>query len=330
MPPVTGLYAEGYSSSAFIDQYANDIKNSGFNRLIIGLLHIGNPKNKGQAYGDILLNSGDNDLIIHEGSLNPANSAWPKQIDNILAAPTNVTSVYFSIGGASKWVFDFRTMQTIIGDERSNGITNSPNNPDSILFRNFAALKQNFPMVEGIDLDNEELTANGTDNWLTLAFVQMLSTIGFKVSFCPFTDADFWIACLQELNKSNPGSVTGFNLQCYAGGGLNADPEIMTTEWIQPLQQAMGKDFNASAFISAGLWCRVYSTDPQDPGWEYGTLCPDQVYSQWQQWQSLSLGGGFIWVYDDLQNSHKYPGSGCSGSMQTADYANAVKKGLGQ
>ena len=251
MAGTLGLYAEGMAEMASIGTYYSDLKNSGFTRLIVGLLHIGRA-DIGQTDGDILINSGANDLIVHSGQFNPVLKEWPAQLEGLKKSATNessITSIYFSIGGAEQWVYDFRTLKRIIDTERKNGITNSPNNPKSVIYQNFDALKKAFPMIDGIDLDNEELSSTN-DEYVIVGFTQMLNALAFAVSFCPFDSAGFWIDCLKTLYTQNKNAVSGFNLQCYAGGGNNVD--MIDSAWIQPLKQALGNDFDAASFICPG------------------------------------------------------------------------------
>lgn len=320
-----GLYAEGYTDATNIDTYAADLKGSGFTNLIMGLFHIGRPSIPGQQYGDIIFNGSD---MIISGGVYKGAAGWPAQVAAMKNSPGNassITSIYFSFGGAVPWVQDYTTIKTIIDNERSQGITNSPNNPNSILYQNFAALRKAFPTIDGIDLDNEELSDTG-DEYVIVSFSQMLYSVGFKVSFCPFDSPGFWIDCMQQLYNWNQDAVSGFNLQCYAGGGPNAPNNVLNNTWIQPLQQAIGGSFDAASFICAGLWCRSYDTQNQQ--WTYGTLCPELVQPQCATWSKLNIGGSFIWVYDDLQQALSISGSGCTGGMATKDYANAIIKGF--
>lgn len=322
---ILGLYAEDSVSAATIDTYAADLKNSGFTKLITGLFHIGRPTVKGQQYGDIVFNSGE--MIVSAGVYKGA-AGWPAQLEGTISSPGNtssITNVWFSFGGAVPWVQDFATIKIIIDTERKQGITNSPNDPKSILYQNFSVLRKTFPFVEGVDLDNEELFDTG-DEYVIVGFSQMLYSLGFKVSFCPFCEPGFWISCLQQLYSWNKDAVSGFNLQCYAGGQPNAPNQSLQSNWIQPLQQAIGGSFNAAAFITPGLWNRSYDTEHNQ--WFYGTLCPEEVEAQCAVWKNLNMAGCFIWVYDQLQQALSISGSGCIGSMTTKGYAGAIINGL--
>src|SRR5262249_10519971 len=94
---------------------------------------------------------------------------------------------------------------------------------NSILYKNFAALKYTIPTIDAIDFDDED----NYDHKTIIDFAAMLAKIGYRITFCPYTNASFWVDCLYSLNTQNPGLVTQFNLQCYSGGTGN-DPG----EWI--------------------------------------------------------------------------------------------------
>jgi hypothetical protein len=114
---------------------------------------------------------------------------------------------------------------------------------------------------------------------------------------------------LKSLDGTNPGLVTGFNLQCYAGGAYNIGR--VKKDWIDPLQAAMGKDFDAPGFVDPGLWCK------HGDGCTQG-MDPKQIKSQFTKWKKDKITGGFIWLYDDIQKCGNDPGA----------YADSVLGGL--
>jgi hypothetical protein len=119
--------------------------------------------------------------------------------------------------------------------------------PEGIPRRNFAALKTVMPWIDAIDFDDEELYEVET----TVPFASMLYEVGFTVTFCPYSQESFWIECLAQLEAKQPGLVSGFNLQCYAGGASNEpDP------WIEAVEAKMGSGFDAKSFVRPGLWGR--------------------------------------------------------------------------
>lgn len=275
--PIVAAYCQGFFG-ADGQAYVERVKRSGFNTVVLALGHVHYRDSKPDTYyGDVYYN---NTEIVANGSyVGPA--GWAGLIEQLKQGPDAVERVLFSIGG---WgVGDFANIERLIAEFGTG--------PQSPLYRNFLALKQLFPAIDAIDLDNEE----GLDQASMVAFCRMLGAIGFQVTFCPYNDQAGWIDCLAELESSDPGLVVGFNLQCYAGGGGN-DP----ADWIRALRARLGTGFPASFVI---------------PGVDTGGG-PAQVRAQFAGWAGDGIGGGFLWTFE---------GAG----PQPRDYARAIAAGLG-
>lgn len=275
--PIVAAYCQGFFGSDGA-AYVQSVKRSGFNTVVLALGHVHyQDSTPDPYYADIYYNN--TEIVSNGGYVGPAN--WIGLIEQLKQGPDAVERVLFSIGG---WdVGDFANIQRLIADFGTG--------PDSPLYRNFLALKQLFPVIDAIDLDNEE----GLDHDSMVAFCRMLGAIGFQVTFCPYDEQSGWIQCLAELNRTDPGLVVGFNLQCYSGGGSN-DPG----QWIDALRAALGEDFPAS-FVIPGL-----STDDG----------PAQVHDQFADWAADGIGGGFLWTFE-------------SAGAQAPDYAQAIADGVG-
>jgi hypothetical protein len=284
----TAIYGGGpfYSGGTSV---IDDLKGSGFTTVVAWALHV-------SPTGDLIFN----DPTIVSGGQYVGDPNWPGLLENLKQGETSVNRLLFSIGG---WgVGDFPNIQSLIQSQGTG--------PDSILYQNFQALKQAIPTIDGIDLDDESLYDTDT----TVQFCQMLNTLGYEVTFCPYTNTEFWVDCLSTLNSQTPGLVTGFNLQCYAGGAGNT-PQT----WIDAIAQTMGSGFPAASFVYPGLWCR------NGDGCAEGD-CPGDITNQFAGWKSSGIQGGFIWLYDDLQKCES--SQACPGSMNAAAYANAIVQGL--
>jgi hypothetical protein len=285
---MTAIYGGGpfYSGGQPV---IDDLKASGFTTIVAWALHV-------NAAGDLIYN----DPTIVSGGQYVGDPGWPGLLADLKQGETSVNRLLFSVGG---WeAGDFPNIQALIQSQGTG--------PDSILYKNFAALKQAIPTIDAIDFDDESLYDQAT----TVAFSQMLYGLGYNVTFCPYTEMQFWVECLQALNDETPGLVTGFNLQCYAGGGGNTPQP-----WIDAIAQVMGSGFPAASFVYPGLWCR------NGDGCGSGS-CPSDIASQFAGWKSSGIEGGFIWLYDDIQ---KCEGSGvCGGPMGSAAYASAIAEGL--
>lgn len=157
--------------------------------------------------------------------------------------------------------------------------------PSSALYQNFQALKNAIPEVDGIGFDDESTYDSNTATALAI----MLADLGFKVSLVPYTNQSFWTAVALNTNAQRPGTVDRIDLQCYAGGASNTP-----CNW----------DFGDIP-IYPGLWDT--------------NKTPAQVQSQLTTWKnSCSADGGFMWLYDDFDNS-----------SLTAQYAGAVNTAFG-
>jgi hypothetical protein len=275
-----------------------DLKASGFTTVVEWGLQL-SAATSGPTVGDLQLN----EVIVSNGNY-VGDPSWPASLASLMEGETSVNRLLFSVLGYEGGTFP--TIQWLI-QEQGTG-------PDSILYRNFPALKAAIPTIEGIDLDDETLFDPPT----TLAFSLMLGAIGFNVTFCPFGDPDFWVRCLAEIEAQAPGLVTGFNLQCYSGGtGQNP------AAWAQAISAKMGWPLQrAAAYVIPGLWCR------HGDGCSEGS-CPNDVANQFAAWQSSGIQGGFIWLYDHIQQCE---GSGACGpgvAIGSQAYAGAIAAGLG-
>jgi len=175
--------------------------------------------------------------------------------------------------------------------------------PGHPLQTSFAALRRAIPAADGIDLDDETVLDQPT----TLAFSRMVGSLGFEVTFCPYNHPGFWVDCLRLLQTEQPGLVTAFHLQCYAGGDTN-QPQA----WIRLITERLGPGFDAAGLVRPGLWCR------------HGEGCwrgdsPEAMAARFRGWQADGVRAGFVWLYDDLQACPAYG---------AADYAQALRRGL--
>jgi len=265
-----------------------DLQQSGFTTVIAWAVHV-------HPNGDLIYND---PTIVSNGAY-VGDPDWPALLATLKQAGS-VNRLLFSVGG---WdTGDFTNIQQIIQQQGTG--------PGSMVYQNFKALKDAIPVIDGIDLDDED----NYDTNTIVAFSTMLHELGYQVTFCPYTDINFWVDCLSALNSATPNLVTAFNLQCYAGGADN-DPQ----DWIDAIAQTMGSSFDAQGFVYPGLWCR------NGDGCSSGD-CPTAITARFAGWRSEGIQGGFIWLYDDIQACAS--SGACSGAMDTAAYANAIVAGL--
>ncbi|RLV61588.1 hypothetical protein D5018_00265 [Parashewanella curva] len=142
---------------------------------------------------------------------------------------------------------------------------------NNILYRNFMALKKAFPDVDAINNDDE--TEFDLDS--SVKFHNMLADIGFKSTIVPYSDQSFWQQLVKKVNAHHPNALDRVYLQGYAGGTGNSP-----CDW----------DF--------GL--------PVSPGLSSNTSSVRGVYSAISRWKLTCpkiTSGGFMWLYDNFENS---------------------------
>lgn len=288
-----GVYAQ-HSLEDLTPAIAADLKGSGFTTIIWFCLHV----NSG---GDIHYNS--NTPLVGGGRyVGP--SSWAAALSGLTQGTTAVNRILFAVGGSPPST-DFTHIRRLINKHGTG--------PDSPLHRNFHALKNALPAIDGIDFDYEE---DVLEQDTIVAFAQMLHGLGYQVTFCPYQPwaMDVWVDSLYALNSATPGLVTQFNLQCYGGGAGNS-PKA----WIDAIAAKMGSDFDADGFVIPGVLCNAL---PSCSG-----SCPETVQDTYEGWaQQANISGGFIWRYEHITQCTGQ--GGCSGSSDTAAYAAAILDGL--
>jgi len=181
-----------------IPKNINELKNSGFNELIVWSVEV-------NGSGDLNLNG--------EFPLTSAGVYIGKKTHRFFrddlqkVKQGSVTRVTFSIGSSNYG--DWEDIKALV-DAQGTG-------PHSILYKDFAALKRALP-VDAIDFDDE----NGYDAPSTVKFAVMLGKLGYKVTMDPYTNNGYWISVVSQINKARAGTVDGIHLQTYAGGDGNS------------------------------------------------------------------------------------------------------------
>lgn len=259
------------------------LNETGFSTIICWSVHV-------NANGDLVYN---NTPIVKDG-LYIGDPSWGDALEQVKKGGS-VERILFSVGSGG--TSDYQNIMDIINSKGTGS--------DSILNKNFSALLAAIPAIDGIDMDDED----NFDHDTIVSFTQMLSDIGYKeVTFCPYMMPNFWIDCLQTIETSIPGFVTGFNLQCYSGGSGNLN--YLQSEWIEPLHHAV-PNINSKTFINPGLWCK-HGNDC-DLG-----MSAKEIENQFASVKDIGINGGFIWLYDDIMKCGNDPKS----------YAEAIINGL--
>lgn len=127
-------------------------------------------------------------------------------VKSLLEAPTSISRLEFCIGGWGNG--SYGNIKRLIDSQGTD--------ENSVLYRNFKALKEAMPEVEAINDDQEQ----DYDVAAATAFHKMLSKIGFKTTIAPYTMRNFWQQLVANLNEDSQICDLVY-LQTYGGGAGN-------------------------------------------------------------------------------------------------------------
>ena len=283
-----GIYANGLfvDTPIPLQTQLQQISSAGFSTVLFWSLHV-HPNGAFYYNNTLLVQNGE--VMISQEFISLAQQ---------LKTPGIVKTVLFSIGawGTSS---DFQ-----------NIITNIP-----LAVKNFKALINTLG-IDGFDFDYEgDYTPADQKNITTIT--ELLYSLGMKVTYCPYTAQDWWLGCLQQVYARNKQQlVSGYNLQCYAGGAGN-DP-LQWAQYIQSSGLPTGI-VDAASFVLPGYW--VQQTGSGDG------QCPTTMQQTFASFSGKGLAGGWCWNTGDVFTNET---TGLCGSQQTlpANYAQAITAGL--
>jgi autotransporter-associated beta strand protein len=168
-------------------------KASGFTTLITFGIHV-NPDGTLMIGGSACASNG-----VYVG---PGN--WGSLVNTLKTPPTTVTRYEVLIGGWQDTSYD--NIKSLVNAQGTG--------PNSILFKNFQALKNAVPGIDAINDDDEQTY----DLASSTSFATMLGGLGYKFTLVPYTRQSFWVQLKNSITNCDY-----VYLQCYEGGAGN-DP----------------------------------------------------------------------------------------------------------
>lgn len=181
---------------------------------------------------------------------------FAEDVKSLLQAPTTINRIELCIGGWGNG--SYGNVRTLV----NSGGTG----PESILYRNFKALKDAVPEVVAINNDQEQ----DYDLESATAFHRMLADIGYRTTVAPYMNRPYWQQLVSALNET-PGTCDLVYLQTY-GGGAGNNP----ADW---------KVFG-DVPMYVGFDCEA-SDNMQD------------MVSKFESWrENTGAAGGFLWNYN--------------------------------
>jgi Concanavalin A-like lectin/glucanases superfamily/Secretion system C-terminal sorting domain len=250
----SGIYVGGpsyYDTDFSIDE----LKNSGFTTAIVWTIHINDVGN---------LNFNGEFLICQDGKYvgDQKYKEFPKNMALLKTAPTSINRLEIGLSGWGSSTFD--NIKNLIATEGTG--------ENSVLYRNFKALKEMIPAFDAVNFDDESTY----DEPSSTQFAIMLADIGFKVTLVPYTAHTYWSDLAKNTNTQRPGTVDLVYLQCYAGGSGN----------------------------SPCTWEGYFEGIPVYPGLWGTNDNSSTIRSNMESYKNdCSSSGGFIWLYDDFKNT---------------------------
>lgn len=298
--PVSAFYGSLYPSGSSSTPQLNAstvslITASGFDTVIFSLMHIGRPGVGNQQLGDLVFNNTPDIVatggVIQTSFVGQPGSDWAYYMNQLKAG--GVKKIYISIGGGSP-VQDYGTIASIMQYTDPGNQTGPYIPANSNLYQNFAALCAYLPMVDGIDLDQEEdITQTYTDAMTALG--NMALAVGFpEVTLVPPFDS--FLQCYSNAGvaintygaaMTTPvnGAVTRIGLQLYGGCSVNAWSSVPET-----IGAAGG---GANPVLTVGASADGAST----------TDINNTFYNYTAGFGDTPIAGGFIWEYDYIESS---------------------------
>ena len=159
----------------------------------------------------------DGEVICKDGEyvFGETNPHYVDDVNALLTGNTSILRLEHCIGGWGN-----RAYQSIANLVKANESEGGGTGPNSILYRNFKALKDAIPSVIAINNDIE----HDYEFEPHVQFHVMLYDIGFKTTIAPYHwnyKTSYWEKFVAGIQEARPGAVDRNYLQCYGGGAGN-------------------------------------------------------------------------------------------------------------
>lgn len=311
----------GFNDATINQSELAEVRDSGFNTVILWPLNV-------DQQGNFFYHDDDprdpTTAIVANGQFNQTDYGYLPPLVRGLKAGGTVAMVLFGIGGAGSTVPDGGTFYNV-----KNLLASVPGTQTLLI--NFQALIAALSL-DGFDLDLEDDYGDEYRDSLVQLTLLLAQQCQMAVTYCPFTDPEFWWECLAQVYEQNnqQQAVRWWNLQCYAGGAGN-DQRIVR-DWVSLLTNSVAPlgIANPAAFVIPGFWSLNNGGKPHCVPNEYqGIFCPCALQTRFTELKQTDPGiaGGFVWNYKAIKFCQQ--SNNCNGDPITVQaYAQAVLAGL--
>ena len=248
---VSGVYIGGHIRRERPKTITN-LRESGFTNALLFNVHV-------DTDGTLMT---DGETICKNGEYVFQNTQpyYQQDIKNLKTPPTSIQRVEIVIGGWGNDSYDH--IRDLIN---ANGTGSN-----TMLYKNFKALKEAVPEIDAVNNDDEHCYDVETG----AKFHIMMYNLGYTTTLAPYTNKSYWQNLCTKIRASKPNAVDCVMVQCYDGGAGNVNSVGSWTFTGVPVRQA-------------GLM--YYSND-----WNV-----DKNIEQFQKWADDGVAsGGFVWVYN--------------------------------
>ncbi|WP_046247423.1 carbohydrate-binding protein [Hymenobacter terrenus] len=194
----SGIYVGGHFRRER-NNTVTDLKASGFTYVILFNISV-------EPNGDLTT---DGQTICSNGTyvFGATNPDYVADVTSLKAGATSINRVESCVGGWGN--HSYTNIRNLVNSQGAG--------TNSILYRNFKALKNAIPAIDAINNDDEE----AYDVNSATAFHVMLADAGFKTTLAPYTNKGYWQSLATNVNNQRGGAVDKVYLQWYEGGAGN-------------------------------------------------------------------------------------------------------------
>ena len=248
---VSGVYVGGHIRRERPNTITK-LRNSGFTYVILFNVHV-DPDGTLKTDGETICKDG---VYVFQKT----QPYYQQDVANLKKKPTSISRIDICIGG---WGNDaYTNIKNLVNSEGTG--------PNSILYRNFKALKEAVPEIDAVNNDIEQ----DYDVESGAKFHIMMYDLGYKTTLAPYTYKSYWTSLCSKIRAARPDAVDRVMIQCYDGGAGNVNS---VGSW----------NFTGVSNRHAGLM--YYSND-----WSV-----EKNLAQVQKWHDDGVAtGGFVWVYN--------------------------------
>jgi len=258
---VSGIYAGGHIRRGRPNTITK-LRHSGFTYLILFNVDV-------KPDGTLTT---DGDTICYNGEyvFQKTNPYYQEDIANLKTEPTSITRIEICIGGWGN--ASYSNIRNLINSKGTG--------TNTMLYKNFKALKEAVPEIDAVNNDTEQDYNNPSNEYnydvnSAAKFHIMMYNLGYKTTFAPYTNKSYWTQLNDKIRAQRPDAVDRVMVQCYDGGAYN-------------LNQVGSWNFTGVSERHPGLL--DYSND-----WSV-----DKNMEQFQAWKDQGVAtGGFVWLYND-------------------------------